>query len=461
MTKFNCRYRSEWKFLLSGCLAAFWFGTIPPSVDGQELRSFTVGKKFEVRVVDESQQPVGNAQVTVFGISLKAGGFAYTHQPAQMTDQDGRVDLVVGTSDFLKEGQEIASFELVISHPDHVEQWTKLDYSKPESLVTLESGCRFKLQAVDGETGEVIRDGLVMLSGRNRTADWRLVDDHWISPPLPVENDVVRLVQVANGQAIRFSQDLILRPESKTEISLDDVPLFTGVEVHGQLTGDFIAPVSGGQIAVRVVSKVKSEALPSWEWLDIIDVAEDGSFLVPCLPPDSVAGFLASAPGLVSRNPANERSSYHRYHQLHYLEDEALRVEIEMERTTNLKVLVVDEAGEPLDGAAAISQIAEIFPPELCFVGKGSSTRYLLWRKTLEWRAWTVHERYKFITDRDRENQQRSTNSQGEAIFNDVPAGKNFHVFVNREGFELEETVSELQSGQSHSITITLRRLRR
>jgi hypothetical protein len=461
MAKFNCRNRSEWTFLLFECLAVFWFGSMTPSVSGQELRSFTVGKNFQVRVVNESQRPMGNAQVTIVGIRSKAGGFAYIHQPAQMTDPDGRVDLVVGTSDFLMEGQEIDSFELVISHPDHVEQWTKLDYSKPESSVTLESGCRFKLQAIDGETGELIRDGLVVLSGRNRTADWRLVDDHWISPPLPVENDVVRLVQVANGQAIRFSQDLILRPESKSEITLDDVPLFAGVEVRGQLTGDFTAPISGGQIAVRVVSKVKSEALPSWAWLDIIEVAEDGSFLVPCLPPDSVAGFLTRAPGLVSRNPANERSTFHRYHQLHYLDDEALRIEIEMERTANLKVLVVDETGKPLDNAAAISQIAEIFPPELCFVGKGSSTRYLLWRKTLDWRASTVQERYKFITDRDQEAQQRSTNSLGEAIFNDVPAGKDFHVFVNREGYELERTMSELQSGQSHSITITVRRPRR
>ncbi len=441
--------------------AGLWILAITASAVGQELGSLTVGKLVKVRVVDEQQQPVLDAHVSVAGIRTKTGGFAYLQLPTKVTDQDGRVNLVVGSNDLIKSGTEITTVEVTISHGEYVELDTQIDYSNAEVLVTLNKGCRIKLRAIEGETGDVIRAGLVVVSGRNRTVDWQFVDDHWISPPLPIETDMVRLVQVTDGQPIRFGHDLILRPNSNHEVTIGDVPLFLGVKVQGQLTGEFSPPVRGGQVAVRAVSRAKSDALPSWEWLDVVDVADDGSFVVPCLPPDSVTGFLVHAPGFVSRNPPDELSSRHRFYHIYYPEDEPFRVAIDMERTSDLKVVVVDENGKPVEDVFAISQINEVFPKELTSSGVEASTRYRLWRKTLEWQMWSRFERRQFILDRDQEVQHRKTNSQGEAIFNNVPAVEKFLVILNRQCYELERAEIALQPGQSHSATLTLRRERR
>ncbi len=266
---------------------------------------------------------------------------------------------------------------LSIDHPDHP-RWQGTVDVVPEGPVVLPDSTTVEVHA--------LRDGQ-LVAAQNL---YPIFGDEDISPDVSQANGLtirrvdlaappaerwLRIVQLPSHEEPRFSAAIDLKQYHTNPIVLE-VALKPGTRVIGRLSDNVTRPVAHGRVLAFMVRG--SEYRTRWEWGATTDIAPDGTFEFPSLPPEENLQMIALCDGWVSSSPSLAAvQSYNADHgfpgdettrfyhgpmrdavhpQLYRLTSETLHPVLPMEPTLSCEVTVLDQNDQPIEGASVFFQ---------------------------------------------------------------------------------------------------------
>jgi hypothetical protein len=215
------------------------------------------------------------------------------------------------------------------------------------------------------------------------------------------------------------------------------------VTVRGQLDASIPRPIKNGWVVVSVTAppiNTKTGRALTRNWRASVDVAEDGSFVVPNLPSGTVE-IMAGCDGFVSKDTSARIIPGVRQAQV-VAEDDAHAVTIPMEPTGAVRVLVQTPDGQPLSGAMVGFSPNQMMGRGTNIVGTRTDSLDMLRRRDND-----PGSLARFPSDFPRFNAK--TDATGTVVIRDLPAGQQT-LYVNAEGYDMpiEQNHSPLGPGQ-------------
>jgi beta-lactamase regulating signal transducer with metallopeptidase domain len=369
-------------------------------------------REYPVRVVNTKGDPVVNAKVTPYYIGYTYAGFklgdldlgsleGYKQHGADagsmIVDErllpsvkvplqtDARGEVIVdltpdsgSTFDKILQKMIVTRIGLTIDHPDHP-RWQGTVNVIPEGPVVLPDSTAVEIRARrDGE--QVATQNLYPIFGdEDISSDVSQADGlltiRRVDLAAPPGERWLRIVQLPSDEAPRFTAAIDLKKYHTNPITLD-VALKPGTRVSGRLSDNVRRPVAHGRVLAFMVRG--SEYRTRWEWGDTTEIAPDGTFEFPSLPPDENLQLIALCDGWVSSSPSlaavqsfnaehgfpgDEKTRFYRgpmrdavHPQLYRLTSETLQSVIPMEPTLSCEVTILDQNEQPIEGASVFFQ---------------------------------------------------------------------------------------------------------
>ena len=340
---------------------------------------------------------------------------------------------------------ETGQVTLSIEHPEFIPFSGDRSVESEQAKVALERGFRIAATAVD-EAGERIKTGLYGTTSVS-AGQWSLKKNGMlVSPTMKKENCVLRIVQIEEGQPIKFSERINVKPGTGRRVMLKDHQLSLGVRVEGKLDKSVKRPIINGHVAANIVRLPASDKQAwrnRWYWSDRTEISEDGSFVFESLPPDEVIQLIAVCDDWVPANPilgdllkhfpegkgqlANNWGGLPHIFQLPEKAGQKIDVKLKMIPARSVKVTVNDPEGKPISGAKIYTY------PNQYFFNRGSQ---------LLGAAYSTSEQLSKPDAKPKKFEPRffgKTDDNGIAILHDLPpkSRSSQMLDISSEGYEL------------------------
>ncbi len=326
-----------------------------------------------VRIVDADGKPISNAFVDATHFNKKY--WWPTTQVARIplrSDSQGMLSIRYPKDSLSIQRIPVESIKITVTHADYCDA----DFNVPVSDDDLEPydiqltpGIEVKLEAVDAK-------------GKPVTKPFAVLDSRPVS--LPRWNHPTPSQAKCRSMKTGFRQFMLVQPgengkhlfsdlfshtfdsDSEPVVELEKVQLLPGVSVRGKLSDKVPRPVVNGRVcaAYTPVEVTSGGKTPPLVYFSTANLKSDGTFEFVSMPQTGTVQLIAFCQGWAGLH--NARTPFI-IGQTFEVFDEALEVELEMERTFDAKMRVVDRAGKPVQGVTVQSY------PNQNFKSAGSS----------------------------------------------------------------------------------------
>ena len=467
------------RIAVSTILAALFGSIVLPAIRAQEAEPELLEPKSEmlvtkVLVLDPDGNPVEDATVYCTGLRAKMErGSHYSWnskmhgtRPKLKTNSEGIVEMPYPK--YIVEKLETGTMTWSVEHPDFVDFREDRSLADDPAEIKLSRGFRVAVTAVNGDTGEKIKDDLYAVISGGGTGQWKLhANGMLVSPMFAKQDSTLRIMQIVDGQPILFSPSIKVLPGDRSRVLLQNVKLAKGTRVEGNLDESIERPVKNGYVVACVINKLQpNDWNGRWYWFDKTPIAKDGSFVFESLPPDEVLQMIPICDGWVPKKPAKESILKFFPEELRVLDSsmtiprlvelagEKVSTTLEMERATSVRVTVKDPEGKPLAGAEVV-----MWPNQLWFDGGSQilGTSYPSREALVGTRAGNFEYQRIF---RFRE----FTTENGVAVINNLPPDKSESIAVSHDDFEMpisgddRHVTVKLESGKIAEVTVQMQK---
>ncbi|MCA9015261.1 MAG: hypothetical protein KDA77_07995, partial [Planctomycetaceae bacterium] len=255
-----------------------------------------------VRVVDQNDQPIAGAKVSVGWWEDNEGdieGVLSLNPP--VTNEKGEVTIQVPRG--------AARAQLSAQAPGFASAGKQYALSGEPTLI-LKPGRIIRVKAVDTK-GRLLNDAYPLLEesnhfGREFKRDKGLVG-YFTSPVVGLERRWMRVVDGSGEGPILFS-DLIdvTNPEQVTQDGAILATLYAGIRLEGRLDDSVPRPIKNGCVELYINEGEKHRIGGGWVWQDTALVQEDGTFVFDSLPAGGHVQLFALVDGYQSTRPSAE-----------------------------------------------------------------------------------------------------------------------------------------------------------
>jgi len=398
----------------------------------------------KVLVVDPDDNPVQDAIVYCSGLESGTGLSFWNPKsfgplPELKTDERGMVEMPYPNS--VREKVKTGAIRWTVKHPDFVVSEYRRSPDDNPAKIELDRGFRIALTAVNGGTGEPIRNDLYALIGGSN-ADWKLANNGMlVSPVLKKNKNMMRICQIVDGQPTLFSEPIQVEPGERSRILLKDVKLSVGTRVEGRLDDSVQRPVHNGYVSSRITRAID---MHDWDtrisWTEKTPIKEDGTFVIESLPPGDVLQMIPICDGWVPAKP--DQASVQKYvpkvwRKLHLLDrarPQLVRLrgknvtpKLRMEKSTSVKVSVIDLEGNPLPEANVV-----MWPNQLWFDGTAQTLGTAFSRREILTKTRAGGSEYKRA-----KRFEQTTDENGVVVIDKLPAGYSQSIAVGHDDYEM------------------------
>jgi hypothetical protein len=327
-------------------------------------------RTLTVKVVDENGRPLPGASVRPTGLRTREErGSAYSWRSRSqseihdaVTDAEGRASISFPAHPL--DNLTTGTVMVLVRHPATCPASAELDVDRPQPVklargtkVTLSTQHEAAFTALYADVKDQARQAAFLKW--ERSADGQSLTSH-----LPDGMYLLRLVALTAGNDCYFSAPFPLSLPSaatNTSASADGsihlrFPLEKAASVTGALDPAVPRPIQGGWVVAHVTSprlEPRACGVLFQGWYRSVDVAEDGSFTLPNLPPGTLE-IVAGCPGYLSRDTSEKTNDT--IHQAQLIgEERGYPLTIPMEATGSIRIAVQAPDGTPLRGAQVYS----------------------------------------------------------------------------------------------------------
>lgn len=467
------------RFVVSAVFTALFGSLIVSAIRAQEPNPEPLEPKSEmlttkVLVLDPDGNPVEDATVYCSGLRTKAEPGSHWSwnpelhgtPPKLKTNSAGIVEMPYPK--YVVEKLETGTLTWSVEHPDFVDFRDDRSLVDDPAEIKLSRGFRIAVTAVNGDTGEKIRNDVYAVISGGGSDQWKLhANGMLVSPMFAKQDSTLRIMQIVDGQPILFSPSIEVSPGDRSRVLLQDVKLANGTPVEGNLNESIERPIKNGYVVACVANKLRPNDWNSvWYWSDKTPIAEDGSFVFESLPPDAVLQLIPICDGWAPKKPAKENilkffpedlrvlDSSMTIPQLVELTGDKVSTTLEMERATSVRVTVNDPDGKPLAGAEVAmwpnqiwfdlgSQIlGDAYPTREALVGKIAGGFQHV--RTIRFNA--------------------KTGENGVAVIDNLPPDRSESITVSHDDFEMpisggdRRVTVKLESGKIANVTVNMQK---
>jgi hypothetical protein len=341
---------------------------------------------LRLKFVSESGTPIAevNAEPGSFvyknntGASFATGDLKTVDGGELISNAEGEIIVAVPELEL----GNLFRFRLRANHPAFAgyNQWVTVAEDGP-TVITLTRGVRIAVTAVDAETGEQLQKNLYAIAEQknlDQMEDWTPSGAGMLlSRVLPNDDKRVRLVQIEDGVAVRFSNplDIVLGDGEKRFVNA--VPMEPAIRVQGRLAGNVPRPIINGQISVCVAWPTDDELAdygPAGHWLAHAEITAEGDFTLDGIPSGDWLQVIASCDGWYSEPaPADVRKlAYPGENNVIGIEASILphlfdsvsfakELLIPMLPTQSATIRLVDSSNQPVAGATLVANRSQRF----------------------------------------------------------------------------------------------------
>jgi len=313
---------------------------------------------LKVKAVDKERVAIGGTILRPTKVQYEQDptNFCPVKLPSVETDGRGEATLTFPVGD----KGPISKVYLEAKHDSFLKRFAKADITDALTTITLERGLQIATSGLDPVTKKTIKNGLHGMTNRNGLVDWQVKSNGTlVSPIIDKEETSLRLVQLDNGKAIRFSKLIDISADEKNRLRFSDVEMIDAVTVTGKLGDEVPRPVKSGMINCCVASVSQHKQAPlstSWNWRAFSELNPDGTFTLEGIPADSVlqvhcactmAQILAEFPGEANNN------SNAPLPQIFQIEKQDIEITVPMQPLGSVTVKVFDQDDRPVSKARA------------------------------------------------------------------------------------------------------------
>ncbi len=413
---------------------------------------------LELKLIDENQQPVIGAEVYVWTLRCQESpGSTYTWptenmglNPHLVTDGEGIVNLRYPIQ-FGRPPNLLNTLDLQINveHAMFVRRQLFIVPFGGTATESLKAGCELSISARD-ESLQPVRDFGILMAGAGRYARW-VVDEQNVRRSRAIPDGVSHTMLVSPRQDGRhlFSGILPVKLREGQDVSLRNLPLRVGLRVTGFLSKKVTRPIVDGQIIAWCLPRQAEQETPNMNsilgWQDIVDIKDDGTFEFPSLPRTGKIQLIAICRGWVVKNEEINAADQVTgitidLESQEDLGDQLSDIEVPMEKTGKLKVLVKKPNGEPLKGAIVSTwpnQSLNFFGSQV--LGGAARTRSMqriLWQMDP---AQQKNQDNSYVIGRF----TQETDGNGIVVLNDIPVGTKQQVMIEHADYQLPQEVGK------------------
>ena len=388
---------------------------------------------LEIRVVDENEHPVPDAELAFIGMRSESDrGSWYPYRgdaPKAVTDAQGRARLSHWV--WVNRDGRTESVDLTVTHPDFPSyRDSSFRIGPGEHLIILKHGTMVVVSGRISPQGVLVRDFKVEVDRQARLPKdaWSRERDGRLSTRrlLPGKH-LIWLEDETPEQGLCYSEitEFELREGETRELDLE---LFAAVTLEGTLDSIVPRPVVDGHVLLNIQRGGLEREEPCLYRAFEANVRDDGTFALERLP-HGHGQVIALCKGWVTKRtladsaldvgvhftnrpaPEEEADALRRMGDRAF---EAQRVQVPqpsrplvilMEQTATLEVTVTTDLGLPLEGAVVQAS------PNVKFIGVGS--------ERFPWRTWTA-----------------TTDAAGRARIEDLPPSPDLWVGAKHDSFQ-------------------------
>ena len=236
------------------------------------------------------------------GLSLGLNDLKTVDGGPLKVDSEGKVTVAIPDVQL----GELARFRLNVKHPEFAEfnDWVNVEV-KQLNKVAISRGVRIAVTAMAADTGTKLTDNIYVIAEQKdleQMVDWKSNGKGLlVSRPLRTFDKRIRLVELVDGKALRFSDPIDVPAGEGERTVVNNVPMKQPLEFAGKLDNKVPRPIRNGMIAVCITwpteAEMKDTTGPIGHWLAHAPIAEDGSFRVTGLPSGAWIQAIASCDG--------------------------------------------------------------------------------------------------------------------------------------------------------------------
>lgn len=397
---------------------------------------------MSIKIVDEEGEAIAGAILKPTMIVTPVGAGEWRSPPRQTrqafeSDEDGMVRLPYLNGP--DPANLVIKIAIVVKHPGFAAVEVMSDVTDETLVVPLRCSLKVVAIPIDAHTKEEIKEQVFAHVQGSPLSHWKLVSNGKLASPFFKDfQKSFRLVEIVDGRARRFS-DLVEVDPTQQATKLLKIPLEKALSVKGMLGPEVPRPVNNGLVSIAAVSILDSQKAvwhDAWTWNTFAKIESDGSFAVEGIPHNCIVQIFACAPGWTNQSATADQvakrfpayraafaADRHFFPTLIDINDQAVEIELPMQRTVSCRIKVVDlTTSKPIVDANVIHLSDSIVlraraAPDLG-VGSSTAARIANSRKSrsLFEQSETI-ERVTFLDYRGR------TNADGIVEFHNFPAG--------------------------------------
>lgn len=408
-------------------------------------------RPYQLTLVDEeSGEPVVGAEVRVYAMRGEEDRGSHYGWPASnagkpptlTTDASGRAEFQYPIRFGLPpDWLTTSELSVMVRHPDFIPIEFEVDPVAGEATQQIKAGVEIAFSAIDQDNKPIEELG-IWFAGPGASAKWSFRDGMFRSGAIPNGRWQVMLVAPREDGQHLFSGILPVRLAKDRRVNIRDAKLRPGLRLTGQLDAAVPRPVADGKVLAwclpKPAGRVYVDDNPSLGWMEQVPIAEDGSFVFPSLPRSGKIQLIALCRGWVVQDDkeAFERITMQRRGIMVNLQDfdtqlGQLEVVIPMEETGQIRVVVKQPDGRPLEGATLAtwpSQALELAGSQVLGRANPSIESVLVQLGKIEppdpW-AWS----------REENRYYQKTDANGVGILRDIPLKSSYQVTVGHDDF--------------------------
>jgi hypothetical protein len=278
----------------------------------------TERKTVTLQILDADGEPIEGASLKPLHMICATGSTGWIDPEPEkvenlLSDSSGKL---VFSYPAQRQDNNLLLIDAELTHPDFISESIRMRTDDASITCRLERGFRIALNAIDAGTEKPILDGLAVALDHK---EWSLspsgyLVSPWLPPRSRDENasrisesgyNRFRVVQIVDGQAIRFSDLIEVEDKAGTRVRLKDVKMYDAVRLVGKLDDSVPRPITNGMIGACVawLPENLDEQLPrAFCWDTVCEIKPDGSFDLGGFPRDATVQIIAECDGWFSRS---------------------------------------------------------------------------------------------------------------------------------------------------------------
>ena len=405
--------------ILSAMLAFFGQATTHAAAENPSTKMLTRA----IRVIDDEGQPVPDAMVDGGLINDQYFWPQGVERKPTKTDSKGMATLhYPEIADYSVVEVLVESVKISVYHSKFCSEQAVVPVGQGLDSpfeVKLTPGISLTLNAVDAMGKPVTEPFAVVMTGSYFISRWnRPTPAQAISSGFKSGNQQLMLFQPKPDGRHLFSDVLSFHfdRDKQPAVVVDEVELQPGMQIKGRLDGRVPRPVTNGFVlaahAPLPLGNTYSDEVPSLIYYSVADIKADGTFGFPSMPTTGTVQLIGLCDQWVG---LSEEKSPFIVGQSFDVEEDRLPFVLDMQRTFDAKIRVVDQAGQPVAGIGLLCTPNQLYK-------KGGSTILGMRRDSAAILACQIRDEYDpAIFAFDIKRFQGISDSQGKMVIRNLP----------------------------------------